>query len=195
MQLRYARFLMLILISANAFAGVDSVVVSNEFPSDGLMLENHVYKNAAVFENIGVYDGTIYAKAIYENIPRYCDPGYYIPENATKCVICVENHYCIGGENATMQPCSEGLVSPVGTVSADNCGKIMRVGEDMLYLTQTQQTTPALAVRIDGKIYYAKIEPLTEDKNQMNNTTNTSLRTKIDGVEYYIHDNTIQGEQ
>ncbi len=185
---------MLIFATANVFAGVDGVVVLNEFPSDKLMLENHVYKNAAVFENLGVYSGTINAIAIYENLPSYCAPGYYLPENTTECVICDENYYCVGGENAVMSPCPDGLVSPVGTTVADNCGKIMRVGEDMLYLTQTQQTHPALAVKMDGKIYYAKTTPISMGVKPMNINTTHSLRTMIDGVEYSIHDNTISGE-
>ena len=190
MQLKYILFSIFIFISTNAFADA-GVVVSNEFPSDKLMLENHIYKNAAFFENLGVYSGTINAIAIYENIPSYCDPGYYLPENTNECVICDENHYCVGGENAIMEPCPDGLVSPRGTSVADNCGKIMRVGEDMIYLTQTQQTTPALAVKMDGKIYYAKTTPISSGAKPMNINTTHSLRTMIDGVEYSIHDNTI----
>ena len=56
----------MILCTANAFADVDSMSVSNEFPSDKLMLENTIYKNSAVFENLGVYEGEIIATAIYD---------------------------------------------------------------------------------------------------------------------------------
>ena len=76
-RLKYVAFLMLIFATANVFAGVGGVVVSNEFPSDKLMLENHVYKNAAVFENLGVYSGTVYAIAVYKDAPTECNPGYY----------------------------------------------------------------------------------------------------------------------
>jgi len=123
-----------------------------------------------------------------------CPAGEYLDEGSGECVVCAENNYCVGGAEP-MQQCPEGLVAPIGTVSADLCGKILRVDEDMLYLTQVKQTTPALAVKLDGRFYYAKIEPLSDEGNQMNGTTNTSLRTNIDGVEYYIHDNTIQRGQ
>ena len=115
-----------------------------------------------------------------------CEPGYYSSSNG--CVICEENHYCTGGENSSMQNCPSGLVSPTGTISADNCGKIMLVGENVLYLTQVQQTTPALAVKVDGKTYYAKTTPIS----QIEQPSEHFLRTKIDGVEYSIHDNTVQ---
>lgn len=112
-----------------------------------------------------------------------CEAGYYSSSNG--CVICEENHYCTGGQNSIMQSCSTGLVAPEGTVSADHCGKIMLVGEDVLYLTQTQQTTPALAVKVDGKTYYAKTTPIS----QIEQPAEHFLRTKIDGIEYSIHDN------
>lgn len=132
---------------------------------------------------------TFYAKWTAVLSGSECEPGYYLPQNSDNCVICDENNYCTGGTNPVMQPCPAGLVSPTGTVSADNCGKIMLVGEDVLYLTQKQQTTPALAVKLDGKTYYAKTTPLSQitDIN-----AKYFLRTKIDNIEYAIHDNTVQ---
>ena len=186
---------MLILgLSGNCFADDGGLIVSNEFPDDGLMLENYVYKHAAVFENLGVYSGTVNAIAVYENVPIECNPGYYLPENNTECVICAENHFCSGGvnENATMESCPDGLVSPVGTTVADNCGKIMYIGEDVLFLTQTQQTHPALAVKMDDTVYYAKVTPVSSGAKPMNIGTTYSLRTMLDDVEYSIHDNTVQ---
>ena len=117
-----------------------------------------------------------------------CQPGYYSSQDSAECTICEENHYCIGGENSTMKSCPPGLVAPVGTVSADECGKIMRIGEKVLYLTQKRQTIPALAVKIDDNIYYAKTTPVS----QIEQPTKHFLRTRIDGIEYSIHDNTIQ---
>lgn len=103
--------------------------------------------------------------------------------------LCGENHYCPGDNVA--HACATGLVSPEGTTSAGGCGKIMHVGDDVLYLTSERQTLPALAVKIDGTVYYART---TRGAKPMNGTTSKSLRTKIDGVEYSIHDNTAQGE-
>lgn len=191
MRLLGCALLLLVSLPTNTFAGMPKPFVSDLFPSDGLMLENHVYKNAAIFENLGIYSGTIYATAIYENVSSYCEPGYFFSSDVAECVICDENHYCVGGENAVMESCPDGLISPTGTVVADNCGKLMRIGDGMLYLTQTQQTTPALAVRIDGKVYYAKTTPVSDGEKSMNINTEYSMRTKIDGVEYSIHDNTI----
>lgn len=195
MKNRYASLLLSCFVSCNCFADTGGVFMSNEFPANKLMQENHIYKNAAVFENMGVYSGTVYAKARYRDAPRYCDPGHYLPDNTTECVICAANHFCLGGENAVMEPCPDGLVAPTGTTVADHCGKIMRVGEDSLYLTSIKQTSPALAVRMDAKIYYAKMTPISKGERLMNVNATQSLRSMVEGTEYSIHDNTIQEEQ
>ena len=179
-------------MSTNAFAEGASLTILNEFPSDKLMLENHIYKNAAVFENLGVYSGTINAIAIYENIPSFCDAGYYFSENTNECVICDENHYCVGGENAVMKPCPDGLVSPRGTISAGECGKKFHVGEDIMYITAEKTTTPALAFKFDNKIYYAKMAPVSDGVKHMNINTTRSLKILYKNVEYYIYDNTVK---
>ena len=128
-----------------------------------------------------------------------CDAGTYLPAGATSardCAICPENKYC-GDDNPRefvanavedqgVASCPSGLVSPRGTTSVGGCGKIMHIGEDVLYLTSEQQTTPALAVKLEGKVYYAKMTP---GAKAINEATNTSLRTRVDGVEYSIQDN------
>lgn len=177
-------------ISVNVFADNGSVIVSNEFPNDGVMLENHVYKNSATFRNLGIYDGTINAVAIYENIS--CEPGYYLPENVENCTKCAENHYCIGG-TAGMESCPDGLVAPIGTKSAELCGKKIYFGEDYIYLTSVKQTSPAMAVQIGDKTYYAKASPVESDgKKKMNIDAAHSLEMLFNEIEYSIYDNTIE---
>lgn len=191
---RNTLFLLLVFISTNAFADV-GVVVSNEFPSDKLMLENHIYKNAAMFENLGVYDGTIYAKARYRDIPSFCDAGYYFSENTNECVICDENHYCVGGENAIKQKCPDSLVAPIGAKTSGECGRIMHMGDDIIYLTREKRTTPALAVQIGNDVYYAKMAPVNDGVKPMNKNTTNSFKTELHDIEYYIYDNTIADDQ
>lgn len=192
LRLGTALFFILTLVSANCFAAVDGLTISDKFPLDGLMLENHVYKNAAVFENIGVYSGAIYATPIYENAPIYCDPGYYVPEDSTECSICDKNHYCVGGENAVKEACPDGLVSPVGTMTAGGCGKIMHVGEDILYTTTEKQTSPAFAVMFGDKVYYAKMTPVSDGVKTINKDTTHTLHAIYNEIEYYVYDNTVE---
>jgi hypothetical protein len=183
---------MLIFATAKAFAGVGDAVVSNEFPSDKLMLENHVYQNAAVFENLGVYSGTVYAIAQYTDAPTECDPGYYLPENTTECVICDENYYCVGGVNAIKEPCADNMVSPSGAAGAGYCGKKMHVGEDTIYLTTEKHAPMSLAVQMGNKTYYANMAPVANGVKYMHTGTTRSLKMLYNNVEYYIYDNTVQ---
>lgn len=186
--MRKALFLLIsAFASVNVFADVGGVVVSNEFPQDEIMLENHVYKNAAVFANLGVYSGTIDAVAVYEDI--HCDAGYYLPENAEECALCTENHFCIG--DGSIESCPEGLVAPLGTTSADLCGKKFGVGDDVMYLTQIKQTSPALAVQIGDKTFYGKATPVSEGDKKININATRSLKMLFNDVEYSIHDNTV----
>jgi len=125
-----------------------------------------------------------------------CPAGKYLPAHATDCEICSENNYCTGGvfyypraANQGITPCADGLVAPEGTKAANLCGKIMHIGEDVLYLTSERQTMPALAVKLNGKVYYAK---MTNGAVPINGTTSTYLETIVDGNTYTIHDNTVE---
>ncbi|MCQ2562512.1 MAG: hypothetical protein MJ158_02780 [Alphaproteobacteria bacterium] len=129
-----------------------------------------------------------------------CELGYYLPANSTECSLCKENHYCGGGEfnmsdqDFGINECPSELVTPMGMATIEQCGKILHVGDNIICLTSVQETTPALAVKIDDKVYYAKTTPISVGIKPMNENTTESLRLKLDGVEYSIHDNTIKGE-
>ena len=49
--------------------------MAENFPNDGYMLENKTYDNAATYENMGVYSGSVDAIADYNDCPEnsYCD--------------------------------------------------------------------------------------------------------------------------
>ena len=131
----------------------------------------------------------------------HCDAGYYLPANSSTCEICQADHWCSGGDltpadtDVGMENCPDGLVAPAGTSDVGVCGKIMRIDNDVLYLTQNRQTTPALAVRLDGVVYYAKTTPVSQGLIRMNENATGSLRTNIDGIGYSIHDNTVGSEE
>lgn len=198
MKFRHISFLAMILCTANAFADVNSMSVSNEFPSDKLMLENTIYKNSAVFENLGVYEGEIIATAVYDYDSYHCDAGYYLPKDASECVICEKDSFCGGGDfayNETeaqgIESCPENTNSIAGATSADECGKLLHVGEDVMYLTTKQQTHPAFAIQKDGITYYAKMSPAENGKKPLNKNTTRSMKVLYNNIEYYVYDNTV----
>ena len=87
-----------------------------------------------------------------------CNPGYYLPADSTSCTQCPKNSYCPGGTfnptntDSGITQCKDGLYSPPGSDSADDCGRILHIGEYVLYLRTAKLTSPALHVKI-GDVY------------------------------------------
>lgn len=200
MRLKYIFLTPLLLIASclNAFAEGASEPISIEFPDDNLMLENHVYTNAAVFENLGIYDGEIDAIAIYDDESYHCNAGYYLPQDATECVKCAKDSYCGGGtfaynaESAQgITACPDNMNSLPGASTVGECGKILHAGEDVMYLTSEKQTAPAFAVMMNNKTYYAKMSPVENGKKPMNKDTTRSMKVLYNNHEYYVYDGTV----
>ena len=79
------------------------------------------------------------------------------------------------------------MTAPLGTTNEGDCGRVLHVGQDTLYLTQERRTLPALAVRLDNKVYYGKTAPVSGGVKPMNTDTTNQLRLRLDGVEYSIY--------
>lgn len=94
-----------------------------------------------------------------------CMPGYYLPANSTTCTQCPKNSYCPGGEytssgqDSGIIACPNDTKSPIGSDSADDCGRILHIGEYILYLRSAKLTSPALHVKIGDVIYYGDMFP------------------------------------
>ena len=188
-------FLLLILISTNAFAEGGSATISNTFPSDGLVLENHVYKNAAVFENLGVYEGVVNAVPVYEYGSYNCGEGYYLPKDSIECTLCEPGSYCEGGEytfneeeNQGMVTCPDNLSSLAGAKDSGSCGKIVHFGDDTMLLTAEKQTTPAFAVAVGDQTYYGRMTKVSDGLKSISGNTTRTLHVVYDNIEYTVHD-------
>ena len=96
---------------------------------------------------------------------KQCAPGTYIPDGASVCVLCPRDSYCPGGIfnptniDSGITQCKDGLYSPPGSDSADDCGRILHIGEYVLYLRTAKLTSPALHVKIGDVIYYGDMFP------------------------------------
>ena len=94
-----------------------------------------------------------------------CNPGYYLPANNQQCTQCPRDSYCPGGifnptnTDSGITQCKDGLYSPPGSDSADDCGRILHIGEYVLYLRTAKLTSPALHVKIGDVIYYGDMFP------------------------------------
>lgn len=177
-------------------------VMAEIFPNDGLMQENTVYEKSATYENTGVWGGNVFASAEYEKLKFQIEPGKYLPANSEELVDCPAGSYCSGNTEGVyvsnvdqgISTCPENLVSPAGAKSAGDCGKIIHIGENFMYLTSVKQTSPAFAVRLGDSVYYANMAPVADGKKSMNINTNASLHARYDGEEYIIYDNTVVSE-
>ena len=96
-------------------------VAKDDFPSNGYMLENKTYADAATYGNMGVYDGAVTATAEYEDILYQIGAGTYLPAGATVAEQCPANSYCPGVTDATYnEGASQGATScPSGYPNSD----------------------------------------------------------------------------
>ncbi len=124
-----------------------------------------------------------------------CATGTYLPKNSKTCAVCPGDAYCPGGSyevlNATDQganACATGLKAPRGARSENDCGRVLHVGDDILHLHKDKRTEHSLIVKVDGVNYYADATPITEGVKTINPESTETLRIKIDGVEYSVHE-------
>jgi hypothetical protein len=127
------------------------------------------------------------------------DPGYYLPAGATELVLCPPDSFCPGLPNVSLDqnnaqgifPCPDHFYSLPGSAQQTDCGKKLHVGNDVMYLTGTKQSTPALAVRADTNVYYGKMSPVSDGVKLMNDKASKSLRIRVNDIDYYVHDNSV----
>ena len=202
MRLKFVQFLMLILLSANAFADNPDPVVVNDFPANKIMQANYIYKKAAVFENLGTYNGIVYAIEVYEDTVYNCRPGYYLPHESESCVLCPKNSYCVGGEYTYSEEidqgityCPEGLSSPAGMWEAAQCGYKLHIGDDVIYSRSVKKTNPSLSLDTnnDGVADYF-INTATPANLPMNNKTERKLKIKYNDNVYSVYDDSVEVE-
>ncbi|MDW3024419.1 MAG: hypothetical protein R8N50_01900 [Alphaproteobacteria bacterium] len=86
----------------NVGLGAAMPAFAESFPSNGIMLENKTYANAATYNNVGAYGGYVRARAEYVNTLQQLIGGTYLPAGATLAEQCPKNSYCPGVTDATV---------------------------------------------------------------------------------------------
>ena len=137
-----------------------------------------------------------------------CEPGKYLSGETKACEVCLENHFCGGGQYSLIESqdqgiesCKDGLKAPEGTVSEKDCGIIFRIGEDALYLHGDRRDTdhPVFVVQDSkGKKWYAPLSPVGENREnarKLNEFGATKeLHVMFNGEEYTVHTSLYEGE-
>lgn len=165
------------------------------FPNDGYMLENKIYENAAIYDNMGIYSGSVDAIAQYVDSGYNCARGEYLPHGSEECVTCPENSYCPGGEYAYSEEsdggiteCTAGLYAPAGMWESAQCGHILHVGEYVVYLRASPRTTQSLGFQFDDGVFYANMA--TTDV-PMHSGTTKQLKVGNSESSWSIYDDTV----
>mgnify|MGYP002868430282 FL=1 len=124
-----------------------------------------------------------------------CNSGYYLPANSVQCTICPANSYCVGGsytfdENTPqgIVSCTSGLYAPVGMWESAQCGRILHIGDNVVYLRSVKKTSPSLHVKVEDTIFYGN---MTTSDVVMNSGTDKKLKLQYDGQTYSVYDDTV----
>ena len=126
-----------------------------------------------------------------------CAGGYYIATpNATECSqvgpgYWSEQNYTSQGSSGLRNACPAGLTTigfGFGADEAADCGKVLNISGNKLYLRSDKKTDIALNMKIDGTTYYGNMT--TDDKN-MTFDVDKKLKINVDGLVYSIYDDSV----
>ena len=118
----------------------------------------------------------------------YCSDGEYVPVAGDGCVDVGVGYWGVGGgvaQNATLarNACASGLTTigfGLGANEAGDCGRVLNVGDEKIYLRSTKKTTPSLNISINGDVFYGNMSTATSG--------GSSLRINSGGATYRVYD-------
>ena len=106
--------------------------------------------------------------AQWDVVSTTCAAGEYLPAATTVCEVCPVNNYCSGGTYNYNANAPQGMnacpvahpYAPVGMWQSSQCGRILHVGTDMLYLHQSpaNPTPHRLFARVGSAVYSANVD-------------------------------------
>ena len=118
-----------------------------------------------------------------------CSGGEYVPTAGDGCVNVGVGYWGAGGtvsQTSTLgrNACASGLTtigSGLGADEAGDCGRVLNVGDEKIYLRSTKKTTPSLNISINGDVFYGN----------MSTATKGSLRINSGGTTYSVYDDSM----
>lgn len=141
-------------------------------------------------------------RAIFEPNQHTCNPGYYMPANTDGCVICPADSYCSGGtytfNETTAQgitACATGLYAPTGMWESAQCGRILHIGDEVVYLRTTKKTLHALHIDVDQDGIADYFGNVTTADVPMHAGTTRKLKLQFNGQVYSIYDDTVNVDE
>ena len=118
-----------------------------------------------------------------------CSGGEYVPTAGDGCVNVGVGYWGAGGtvsQTSTLgrNACASGLTtigSGAGADEAGDCGRVLNIGDEKIYLRSTKKTTPSLNISINGDVFYGN----------MSTATKGSLRINSGGTTYSVYDDSM----
>ena len=127
-----------------------------------------------------------------------CNAGQYVQKLWNSCTTCPQNSYCPGGNynfsaNAAqgITACSAGTYSPAGSGEAAQCGRILHLGDEVLYLRASKITSPALHVDVDHDGVADYFGNMTTADVVMHAGSERKFKVKMNDVIYSVYDDTV----
>lgn len=121
-----------------------------------------------------------------------CDGGEYLAtKNATSCSDVTPGYWAAPstvsqGSTGVRNACASGLTTigfGAGADEAGDCGRVLHIGDDTLYLRSDKKTTHALHVGINGTTFYG---------NMGTDLSRGSLRIKLGSTTYFVYDDSME---
>ena len=119
-----------------------------------------------------------------------CSGGQYVPTAGGGCVNVGVGYWGAGGtvsETATLarNSCESGLTtigSGAGADEAGDCGRVLNIGSQKIYLRSEKKTDRALNVDINGNVFYGN----------MSTTIDGPLKINYNGTTYSVYDDSME---
>lgn len=171
------------------------IALTDAFADGPLLPPNETIVGGCNILNLGVSSGTAQLVPQFELSTYVCNPGYYLPADAEGCELCPNNNYCSGGAfqyNATtpqgIMECPNSWYAPAGMHELASCGRILHIGNNVVYLRSAKKTTPSMNVKIGSDTFYGN---MTIGDVIMNSGTENKLKVQYDGTTYSVYDDTV----
>ena len=160
-----------------------------------LLPANQTIEGGCNILNLGVADGSVIMVPTFTLTTYICSPGYYLPADAEECIVCPNDNYCAGGAFQYNETSAQGITecpnswyAPAGMSELSSCGRILHIGDNVVYLRSVKKTTPSLNVKIGNDIFYGN---MTTSDVIMNSGTERKLKISYDNETYYVYDDTV----
>ncbi len=166
--------------AANTYSNVGAAqctacLTANGYQNTGDEFANHAYESSCKTTcTVGQCVATARAACANVGTTGWAIGGIVSQGNTLACNVCPSG----------TSTCGYGACADEVT----DCGHVLRVGENQLYLRSDRKTDRTLNVKIGNNIYYANMSPANLN---MSNGVNKSFKIKIGNTIYSVYDDSV----